>query len=110
MDPRCESPTPGGACGGILKSDTISFGQSLVPDDVMRAELAALSCDVLLAVGSTLSVYPAAAIVPSAKRNGASVVIVNAQPTDYDSIASAVVREPLSEALPMIVSNERPGV
>ena len=74
-DPHCER------CGGILKSATISFGQSLDPEVLGRAEDAALDCDLLLAVGSTLSVYPAAGLVPLAYRNGASVVIVNAQPT-----------------------------
>lgn len=101
-DPACTG------CGGILKSDTISFGQNLVVDDVRRAETAALSCDVMLAVGSTLSVYPAAALVPAAARNGAGVVIVNADPTAYDSLATAVVRTPISESLPVIVSESDP--
>lgn len=92
-DPACET------CGGILKSATVSFGQSLDPDVVAAAESAAMSCDVMLAVGTTLGVYPAAALVPLARRCGAAVVIVNAQETPFDSIASAVIRVPISRAL-----------
>ena len=102
-DPACESLTSVGPCGGILKSDTISFGQDLIVDDLRRSERAATSCDVMLAVGSSLSVYPAAALVPAAKQSGAQVVIVNAEPTGYDQIANAVVRAPISEVLPLIV-------
>ena len=96
-DPSCL------ACGGILKSATISFGQSLVAADLRRAERAALECDLLLAVGSTLTVSPACELVPVAAAAGARVVIVNAQPTPYDALADAVVRTPISEALPELV-------
>lgn len=102
-DPTCRSATTYGECGGMLKSDTISFGQDLVADDLYKAERATRLCDLMLAVGSTLSVYPAAALVPSAKRHGASVVIVNGEPTGYDPIADAVIRSPISEALPLVV-------
>lgn len=101
-DPHCET------CGGILKSATISFGQQLDPTTISRAEDAALTCDLLLAVGSTLSVYPAAGLVPLAYRSGAVVIIVNAQPTGFDHIASAVVRTPISEALPQLVKAAPP--
>jgi NAD-dependent deacetylase len=107
-DPACESITPDGVCGGILKSDTISFGQDLVAADLRRAERASGVCDLMLAVGSSLSVYPAAALVPTAKRNGARVVIVNGEPTGYDALADVVVSAPISEALPMITSASRP--
>ena len=80
-DPPCRT------CGGILKSATISFGQQLVPDDVRRAEQAALRCDLLLAIGSTLGVYPAAGVVPIALERGADLVIVNADPTPFDEYA-----------------------
>lgn len=96
-DPHCE------ICGGILKSATISFGQSLDPDTIMRAEMAALSCDVLLAVGTSLGVHPAAGLVPLAREAGAGIVIVNAQETPYDGIAGAVVRGSISEVLPELV-------
>jgi NAD-dependent deacetylase len=97
-DPHCE------VCNGILKSATISFGQSLDHDTVLRAEMAALSCDVLLAVGSSLGVHPAAGLVPLAREAGAEVVIVNAQQTPYDPIAAAVVRGSISEVLPGLVA------
>ncbi len=96
-DPRCLR------CAGLLKSATVSFGQPLVTADLRRAEAAALHCDLLLAVGSTLTVSPACNVVDVAAGAGARVVIVNAQPTPYDAIAEAVVREPIGEALPALV-------
>ena len=96
-DPRCKD------CGGILKSATISFGQSLDPATIMRAEMAAMSCDVLLAVGTSLGVHPAAGLVPLAREFGAEIVIVNGQETPYDPIAAAVVRGSISEVLPQLV-------
>jgi NAD-dependent deacetylase len=96
-DPACLD------CGGMLKSATISFGQSLVGEDLDRAFAAASSCDLLLAVGSTLSVYPVAAMVPTARQAGARIVIVNAEPTDMDDLADVVVRGSISAVLPQIV-------
>ena len=96
-DPECRK------CGGILKSATISFGQALVPEDLERAEQAASACDLLLAVGSTLSVYPVAGCVPLAKARGARVVIVNAGPTEMDEIADAVLYGQIGEILPALV-------
>jgi NAD-dependent deacetylase len=98
-DPACRT------CGGILKSATISFGQQLVPSDIVRAEQAARRCDLMLAVGSTLSVFPAAGVVPVAKDAGARVVIVNAQPTQMDDVADAVLRGSIGEILPEIVGS-----
>jgi NAD-dependent deacetylase len=103
-DPACRQPAGAGDCGGILKSATISFGQSLVPEDLARAEEAALRCDLLLAVGTTLGVYPAAGLVPLARRAGAAVVIVNGDPTELDFMADVVVRGPIGELLPRIVA------
>lgn len=97
MDPTCL------ACGGILKSATISFGQNLVPADIRRAEQAASQCDLLMAVGSSLAVFPAAGLVPTAHRGGAGIVIVNAEPTGFDDLADVVVRLPIGQALPTIV-------
>jgi NAD-dependent deacetylase len=99
-----EADPPCLACGGILKSATISFGQSLVPEDLARAEQAALACDLLLAVGSTLAVFPAAGMVPLAVRHGAVLVIVNGEPTEMDALADVVVRGSLSECLPALVA------
>jgi NAD-dependent deacetylase len=89
----------GEPCGGILKSATISFGQSLVAEDLMRAEAAAAACDLFLAVGSTLAVYPAAGLVPVAVRRGAVVVIVNGGPTEMDALADVVVYGSISDVL-----------
>jgi len=102
-DPACRS------CGGILKSATISFGQSLVARDLQRAETAAQGCDLLLAVGSTLSVFPIAGVVPVAKRAGARIVIVNAEPTEMDALADAVIRGPIGRILPVLVGLEPAG-
>ena len=99
-----EDDPPCMVCGGILKSDTISFGQSLVPDVIDRALTVCEECDVLLAVGSTLSVYPAAGCVPRAKAMGARVVIVNAGPTEMDRLADAVLNGPIGDLLPAIVT------
>jgi NAD-dependent deacetylase len=97
-DPPCRS------CGGILKSATISFGQALVWEDLERAERAARECDLFLAVGTTLGVYPIAGILPVARQCGARVVIVNAEPTEMDELADAVIRGPIGQILPAIVS------
>ena len=96
-DPPCRT------CGGILKSATISFGQNLRAEDLIRADWAARNCDLLLAVGSTLGVYPAAGVVPIAKREGARIIIVNAEPTEMDDIADAVLQGPIAELLPPLV-------
>lgn len=96
-DPPCRT------CGGILKSATISFGQGLVQRDLLRAQEAARRCDLMLAVGTKLSVYPVAGIVPVAKQAGARVVIVNADETEMDSIADAVLRGGTGEVLPRII-------
>jgi len=95
-DPACED------CGGIVKSDTISFGQSLIPDVIDRAMRVSEQADVLVAIGSTLSVYPVANCVPLAKSRGAKVIIVNAEPTEMDGIADAVLRGSIGEILPQI--------
>jgi NAD-dependent deacetylase len=89
-------------CGGILKSDTISFGQALVPEVIERAMRAAAEAELLLAVGSTLQVYPAAGVVPLARDAGARVVIINDQPTPLDELADAVIRVPIGDALPAV--------
>ena len=92
-------------CGGILKSDTISFGQSLVPDVIERAMRVSDECDVLLAVGSTLSVFPAATCVPRAKAGGATVIIVNGQETAMDRYADWLLVGEIGEILPALVAD-----
>jgi NAD-dependent deacetylase len=96
-DPPCRS------CGGILKSATISFGQQLVPEVIDRAMQAAAEADLFLSVGTSLQVYPIAGAVPVAKRAGARVVIVNAEPTPFDDLADAVLKDSISEVLPRLL-------
>ena len=98
-----EEDPPCPVCGGIIKTATISFGQNLVPEVIERAYELAATCDLLLAVGTKLSVYPVAGCVPEAKRRGARVVILNADETDMDHLADAVVRGSISELLPTIL-------
>ena len=95
-DPACEQ------CGGILKSATVSFGQSLDPPVIDRAMQAAARADLVFVVGTSLQVYPIAGAVPVAKSAGARIVIVNAEPTPFDEIADAILREPIGEILPVL--------
>jgi len=97
-DPPCRR------CGGILKAATISFGQPLDEGTFRRAVAAASVADLLLAVGTSLTVQPAAGLVEYAARAGARIVIINAQPTPYDRLADAVLREPIGQALPALVA------
>jgi NAD-dependent deacetylase len=99
-DPACLE------CGGILKSATISFGQSLVVEDLERADQAARQCDLLLAVGTTLTVSPICDVVPLAYQHGAAVVIVNHQETPFDGLADVVLRESIEDVLPSVVGYE----
>jgi len=99
-DPRCLT------CGGILKSATISFGQQLDKKVIDRAARAASAADLLLAIGTSLQVYPAAGLVPRAKEAGAHIVIVNAEPTAMDDIADEVIREPIGRALPAMMLSD----
>lgn len=97
VDPPCP------VCDGIMKSATILFGQSLVTADLLRFERAAREADVLLAVGTSLSVTPVAGMVEIAVGAGHPVIIVNAQPTDRDHLATVVLRGSASELLPRII-------
>ena len=96
-DPACL------ACGGILKTATVMFGQSLDPDVLAAAAEASTDCDVFVAIGSTLQVTPAATLCDVAVRGGAELIVVNLDPTRYDGQAARVIREPISEALPLLV-------
>lgn len=99
-----ETDPPCRLCGGVLKSDTISFGQALVPEVISRAMAASEACDLFLAVGSTLSVFPAANTVPRAKAAGARIVILNGGPTEMDQFADVVVNGDIGEVLPRLVA------
>ncbi|MEM7273235.1 MAG: Sir2 family NAD-dependent protein deacetylase [Actinomycetota bacterium] len=103
---RGETDPPCPRCGGILKSATISFGQNLLVEDIERSNQAAATCDLLLAVGSTLAVYPVARVVPIAKGSGARIIIVNGSPTEMDDLADVVVQGSISEVLPPITGWE----
>jgi NAD-dependent deacetylase len=96
-DPACLE------CGGIVKSDTISFGQALVPEVIDRALRVSEECDVLLAVGSTLSVFPAANCVPRAKSAGAAIIIVNGDETAMDRYADHLLVGQIAHILPNLV-------
>ncbi len=100
-----ESDPPCVSCGGILKSATVSFGQALDPDVLQRAYEAASSCDVFLAVGSSLTVQPAAGTCGAALESGARLVIVNAEPTPYDDLAHAVLQAPIADVLPALLAS-----
>ena len=97
-DPPCRS------CGGILKSATISFGQNLVASDLERAYRAAASCDLFIAAGTSLTVFPVAQLPHIALQAGADLAIFNAEPTPFDDLARWVVSGPLGESLPSLVA------
>jgi NAD-dependent deacetylase len=99
-----EADPPCLVCGGIVKSDTISFGQALVPEVIERAMTVSDECDVILAVGSTLSVFPAANCVPRAKASGARVIIVNGAETAMDRYADWLLVGPIGDILPALVA------
>ncbi len=96
-DPACPD------CGGTLKPDIVYFGEQLPADAIDRAVEAAEQCDVFIAIGTTLSVYPVASLAGLAVESGANLIIVNAEPTDYDRYASEVIREPIDVAVPALV-------
>lgn len=91
--PVCKS------CKGIVKSATISFGQAMPEEEMRRAEEATLGCDLFLAIGSSLQVYPAAGFPILAKRNGATLVILNREPTPLDEIADLVIHDEIGPTL-----------
>ena len=93
MAPCCER------CGGFVKTATISFGQAMPADALLRADAATRDADLFIAVGSSLVVYPAASFPETAKRIGAALAIVNRDPTHLDPLADAVVRLPIGAAL-----------
>jgi NAD-dependent deacetylase len=95
---------PDCSCGGYIKTATISFGQAMPTDAMQRAEELTKSCDLYLAVGSSLVVWPAAGFPLMAKRNGAALVIINRDPTEFDDLADLVIRNDIGDALsPFIV-------
>ncbi|MDQ0939765.1 Sir2 family NAD-dependent protein deacetylase [Streptomyces sp. V1I1] len=96
-DPPCR------ACGGILKSATVMFGQRLDPAVLAEAMAIAKASEVFIAVGTSLQVQPAASLAGIAAEHGARLSIVNAEPTPYDELADEIVREPIGTALPALL-------
>ena len=97
-DPICEK------CRGILKSATISFGQSLKKEDIERAQNAARECDLFIAIGTSLTVYPVAALPQLALQAGAKLIVINDGETPYDALANEKLAEKIGDILPAIVS------
>ncbi|MGW1175801.1 SIR2 family NAD-dependent protein deacylase [Kitasatospora sp. NPDC002543] len=96
-DPDCR------ACGGILKPHIVMFGENLDQEVLGQADAITRACDVFVAVGTSLQVFPVAALPYNAVKSGAKLIIVNGEPTPYDEAAAEVVREPISLALPRLV-------
>ena len=90
---------PSCACGGFVKTATISFGQAMPEEPMRRAEELSRDCDLFLAIGSSLVVWPAAGFPLAAKQGGATLVIINREPTDHDAMADLVVRGDIGDAL-----------
>ncbi|MFI1796316.1 SIR2 family NAD-dependent protein deacylase [Streptomyces sp. NPDC020379] len=102
-DPACE------ACGGILKSATVMFGEGLDPAVLGEAVAVTKACDIFIAVGTSLQVHPAAALAGLAADHGARLVIVNAEPTPYDDRAQELLREPIGTSLPKLLERIAAG-
>ena len=89
--PNCDS------CGGIIKTATISFGQSMPEDGMQMAQRKTLGCDLFITIGTSLVVYPAAGFPKLAKEIGAKLIIINNEPTDFDPIADLVIHEQIGK-------------
>ncbi|HZP75274.1 MAG TPA: Sir2 family NAD-dependent protein deacetylase [Pseudolabrys sp.] len=92
-------------CGGHVKTATVSFGQAMPPQAMRRAEDLTLACDLFLAIGSSLVVWPAAGFPLMAKRNGSGLVIINREPTELDDMADLVVRHDIGDVLERFISH-----
>jgi NAD-dependent deacetylase len=96
---------PDCTCGGFIKTATVSFGQSMPEDAMRRAEALTRACDLFLVIGSSLVVWPAAGFPAMAKRNGAALVIVNREPTEFDEVADLVIRHDIGDALGTFIAH-----
>ncbi|MFD5084693.1 NAD-dependent deacetylase [Kitasatospora sp. NPDC058406] len=96
-DPDCR------ACGGVLRPRTVMFGEQLDPKVIQQADAVSKACDLFLAVGTSLQVFPVAELPYSALGNGARLIVMNGEPTPFDEVADEVIREPISTALPDLV-------
>lgn len=97
VEPKCE------ICGGLLKPNTVSFGQALNPEHLIIAEKASRECDLFMALGTSLQVFPANSFVDIAYSNKKPVIIINRDPTPYDNLAKYRLSESLAKILPMII-------
>ena len=95
-DPDCP------VCSGILKSATISFGQSLIPEDLQKSEIAVRNCDLLIAIGTSLAVGPINQVVPLAYQIGVPVIIINGEKTEYDHLSTFVINADISATLSFV--------
>jgi NAD-dependent deacetylase len=100
---------PDCACGGYIKTATVSFGQAMPEEAMHRAEELTLSCDLFIAIGSSLVVWPAAGFPLMAKRNGARVAILNREPTEFDDLADLVVRDDIGTVLEPFIAEAMVG-
>lgn len=89
QSPHCEK------CGGFVRQATVAFGQAMPVEETRRAEELAANADVFVCLGSSLVVFPAAALPLIAKRNGATLIVINREPTDVDSLADLTIHAPL---------------
>ena len=96
---------PDCGCGGYIKTATISFGQAMPELAMARAQQLTMDCDLFLSIGSSLVVWPAAGFPLMAKRNGAALVIINREPTDFDEMADLVVRNDIGDALAPFIAH-----
>ncbi|MBV6696404.1 NAD-dependent deacylase [Kitasatospora aureofaciens] len=96
-DPACRE------CGGVLRPRTVMFGEALDPVVLQQADAVAKACDLFVAVGTSLQVYPVASLPQIALEAGARLVVMNGEPTPFDEAAAEVIREPISTALPALV-------
>jgi NAD-dependent deacetylase len=99
--PLCE------ACGGAVKTATVSFGQAMPETEMLRARQESVACDLFLAIGSSLVVYPAAGFPALAKENGAALVIVNREPTGLDDLADLVINAEIGPTLDAAVKGSK---
>ena len=93
-----------GACGGVVKTATVSVGQAMPEAETRRAKEECLACDLFLAIGSSLVVYPAAGFPALAKESGAALVIVNREPTGFDDLADLVINAEIGPTLDAAVN------
>jgi NAD-dependent deacetylase len=102
---EADGHAPDCACGGFIKTATVSFGQAMPEAAMRRAEALTRDCDLFLVVGSSLVVWPAAGFPAMAKRNGASLVIINREATEFDEFADLVIRHDIGEALAPFIAH-----